>query len=75
MRCWAGLWGHLAGFDMPKTLPDSVTALLKGFDSDLVDEEDIDPLWLTTLEDRSPPAISTGNIRPEIRELVKKITA
>lgn len=64
-RCWAGLWGVLAGFDPPATLPEVSRARLAALDCDLVEDEDRDPAWLTTLVD--PP--THGPIRDEIRRI------
>ena len=50
-RCWAGLWGVLNGFALPDRLPPAAVRRLEGLDCDLVDEEDRDPRWLTTLAD------------------------
>ncbi len=69
VRCWVGLWGRLAGYELPQTLPPEATAVLSRFDSDLIDEEDRDPKWLTTLHD----APNTGSIRDEIKALVKTL--
>jgi acetoin utilization protein AcuC len=69
VRFWAGLWGHLAGMDWPAVLPSKASALLAGFDCDLVDEEDIESDWLTRLED-SPNA---GVVRDEVRTLVETV--
>lgn len=65
-RCWAGLWGVLAGFDLPDTLPEVSRARLRALDCDLVDEEDRDPRWLETLVDEPVH----GSVRDEIRTIV-----
>ncbi|MCE1237008.1 MAG: acetoin utilization protein AcuC [Hyphomicrobiales bacterium] len=64
-RCWAGLWGVLAGFDLPERLPDASQARLAALDCDLVDEDDRDPAWFTTLVDEP----RRGPIREEIRRI------
>ena len=69
VRYWAGLWGHLAGSAWPATLPPEARELLTGFDCDLVDEEDIEPGWLTCLED----APNEGAVRDEVRTLVDTV--
>jgi acetoin utilization protein AcuC len=50
-RFWTALWGRLAGHPLPDHLPPAAEALLRGLDCDLVDEEDRDPHWMTTLLD------------------------
>ena len=66
VRGWSGLWGRLAGFMTPDPLPAAAKAVLAGFTCDLVDDDDIDPTWLTSLDD--PPF--GGPVRDEIREIV-----
>jgi acetoin utilization protein AcuC len=67
-RLWAGMWGLLAGHDIGGVLPERAQAVLAGLHCDLIDDEDRDPLWLTTLVD----APNTGPIRPEVAELVER---
>jgi acetoin utilization protein AcuC len=66
-RLWAGMWGILAGRDISGELPHAAQAVLAGLECDLVDDEDCDPVWLTTLID--PP--NTGPIRQEMWALVE----
>ncbi len=70
-RCWAGLWGRIAGHAIPARLPAAAEAYLAGLDCDLVDDEDRDPAWLTTLADTPNP----GPIRPRFAEIVAEIMA
>lgn len=65
-RLWAGMWGLLAEHDVSRDLPSAARAVLAGLDCDLVDDEDRDPVWLTTLVD--PP--NAGSIRPEVLALI-----
>ncbi|MEE9348015.1 MAG: hypothetical protein V3U82_07460, partial [Robiginitomaculum sp.] len=67
VRCWAGLWGRLSGRDMPQTLPLEAQAILAKFDSDLIDEEDRDRLWLTALQDKP----NNGPIRESVIALTR----
>ena len=64
-RFWTGLWGALNGFDLTGPLPQSAQAILSKLTCDLIDEDEVDPVWLTHLCDSSSP----GPIRPEIRRL------
>lgn len=68
-RCWAGLWGKLSGQIFPPELPLGARALLAGFESDLVDEDDIDPMWLSAIEDQP----NEGVVREEIGQLVARV--
>ena len=67
-RCWSGLWGRLAGRDIPSLLPVEVQAVLRGLECDLVDEEDVRVEWLTTLAD----APARGPVREAVRELARE---
>ncbi|MFN3744522.1 MAG: hypothetical protein ACK4TL_07435 [Hyphomicrobiaceae bacterium] len=66
-RLWAGMWGLLQGHDLSGELPAAARAVLAGLDCDLVDDEDREPHWLTTLVD-TPNA---GPIRPELMALIE----
>jgi acetoin utilization protein AcuC len=68
-RAWTGIWGRLSGRQAPDILPEAAQALLAGLDCDLVDEEDRDPAWLTTLWD----APRCGPVRDEIRDIAERI--
>jgi hypothetical protein len=46
-------------------LPAAATRLLSGYECDLVDEEDIEAHWLTTLAD----PLNSGPLRPEVESL------
>ncbi len=69
VRCWTGLWGRLAGHALPDRLPPAARDLLAGFECDLVDEEDTDPAWMTTLEDDP----RTDAVREEIRRVAEMV--
>jgi acetoin utilization protein AcuC len=66
-RYWSGLWGRLCGHEIPESLPAPATALLEGMHCDLVDDEDIDSAWLTTMAD-IPYA---GDVRESIKSVVR----
>jgi len=65
-RCWAGLWGRLSGRAIPAELPQNARAVLEPLACDLIDEEDVQAAWRSTLAD---PA-NRGPVRREIHELV-----
>lgn len=67
-RCWTGLWGRLAGFEIPDRLPASAMDILASLESDLIDEEDVEANWTTTLAD----APNDGPVRPEVAGVVRK---
>ena len=67
-RLWTGMWGLLAGRDIGGALPERARAVFAGLDCDLVDDEDRDPAWLTTLVD----APNAGPVRAEVAELVER---
>ncbi|MDH3616777.1 MAG: acetoin utilization protein AcuC [Gammaproteobacteria bacterium] len=66
-RYWAGLWGRISGQDMPDSLPPEARAFMGRMECDLIDAEDIDELWLTTMADIPYP----GTIRDEIKSLAE----
>jgi acetoin utilization protein AcuC len=65
-RYWAGMWGRICGREFPEQLPQDAVEYLSAMECDLVDEEDVDESWLTTLADIR----HTGPIREEILSLV-----
>jgi acetoin utilization protein AcuC len=65
IRCWSGLWGRLGGQLIPQRLPSEVRAFMRGLESDLIDEDEVPPAWLTTLAD--PP--NRGPVRPQVERL------
>jgi acetoin utilization protein AcuC len=68
-RYWAGMWGRLSCRTFPETLPTEAIELLKGMECDLIDDEDIEPAWLTSLVDTP----YNGPIRSEIKSLAAQI--
>lgn len=71
-RCWAGLWGRIAGKPMPDTLPADSVAYLEGLECDLVDDEDdMQPFWTTTLVDPR----NDGPVRPRFAEIARAVLA
>ena len=68
-RYWAGLWGHINGFDMPVPLPETAAGYLRKLECDLVDEEDIDDAWLTSMADSPYP----GPVRDAVKSVAEKV--
>jgi acetoin utilization protein AcuC len=68
-RYWTGLWGRINGEDIPATLPAAAQAFLATMECDLVDEEDVEPAWLTTMADTPYP----GPIRDEVRSIADTV--
>jgi acetoin utilization protein AcuC len=65
-RAWAGMWARLTGQKIPDRLPAQAQAVLATLDCDLVEPEDRDAAWLTTIRD----ARNDGPIRPEIEAII-----
>ena len=65
-RAWALVWGRLAGFEIPVTLPSSARDVLSGLECDLIVEEDIFHEWRDSIQDEG----NVGEIRDEINILV-----
>jgi len=68
-RYWAGMWGRLAGHEMPDSLPPEAVDYMTGMECDLIDEEDVQEAWLTTMADSPYP----GPVRNEIKLLVANV--
>jgi acetoin utilization protein AcuC len=67
VRCWTGLWGRLSGQEIPLTLGPSEQGLLSGFECDLVDEDEVEQAWLTTLAD----PLNEGPVSPEVEAVAR----
>jgi len=65
-RYWAGMWGRIAGHEIPDRLPSDARAFMRRMECDLIDVEDIEEQWLTTIADTPYP----GTIRDEIKSMV-----
>ncbi|WNK00441.1 acetoin utilization protein AcuC [Thalassospiraceae bacterium LMO-JJ14] len=70
-RGWAGIWGVLAGLDVPDRLPPAAEKLLREVTWRHRRAADAPERWFTTLAD---PA-NHGPIREEIRALIRSVTA
>lgn len=70
-RLWTGLWGVIAGKPIPATLSADARTILSKLSCDLIDDEDIDPEWRTSLLD--PP--NSGPLRTEIVALRDAVLA
>jgi len=68
-RYWAGLWGHINGREMPAVLPDEAIELMKSMECDLIDDEDIEPQWLTTMTDSPNP----GTVRDAVKSVANAV--
>ncbi len=64
-RYWTGIWARLSRRRVPETLPEAASAVLRGLACDLIDDEDVDPRWITTLAD----ARARGRVRESVRSL------
>jgi acetoin utilization protein AcuC len=68
-RLWAGLWARMCGREIPATLPASAQRVLARLTSDLVDEDDHDPAWLSSIADRTNP----GPVRSQVSEVIEAV--
>ena len=64
-RYWAGMWARINGLPIPAILPPEAQALLADMESELVDEDDRDPLWLTSIADNGNP----GTVRSAVKSV------
>jgi len=67
-RYWTGLWGVLTKREIPRRLPPSAREILTPLTCDLVDDEDFQHEWLSTLADRPNP----GPVRAEVEALMER---
>lgn len=70
-RYWAGLWGIINGLEMPLRLPEAAIEMLSGMECDLIDDEDVDEAWLTTIADSPYP----GPVRDAVKSLVSIVVS
>jgi acetoin utilization protein AcuC len=68
-RLWAGLWARMSGREIPAELPMSARRVLARLASDLVDEDDRDPAWFSSIADPPHP----GPIRAQIHEAIEAV--
>jgi acetoin utilization protein AcuC len=68
-RCWAGLWARLSGRAIPARAPASAQCVLQGLACELIEDDEIEPAWLTTIAD----APRQGFIRQSIRDLAAQV--
>lgn len=69
-RYWAGMWGRLTHQTFPERLPQAASDMLAGMECDLIDEDEIEEAWLTTIADER----TTGPVRDEILSLARQVT-
>jgi acetoin utilization protein AcuC len=64
-RCWAGVWGVLAGHAMPERLPPAAEAVLRGLVAHRGRAAWRDPPehWFTTLADAPRPGVVRAVVR------------
>ena len=65
VRCWGGLWGRLSGREIPACLPPAAQALLRKFECDLVEEEEVPGGWINQLADQP----NIGPVRDQVKML------
>jgi acetoin utilization protein AcuC len=70
-RYWTGLWGRISGQELPERLPGAAAELLRGMECDLVDDEDVDETWFTTIADCPYP----GPVRDSIKSIADSVVA
>ena len=68
-RYWTGIWGRLTHQEFPERLPEEAVALLGAMQCELIDEDEVDPAWLTTLADCAYP----GPVRGAIHSLAAEV--
>lgn len=62
-RCWAGVWGTLAGHAAPERLPPAAEAVLRGLSFHRAAGRDPPEHWFTTLADAPRPGVVRAVVR------------
>ena len=57
------MWGRICGHEIPAELPDEAVELLGAMHCELIDEEDIDASWLSTMTDSPYPGPVTADLQ------------
>ncbi|KAB2919295.1 MAG: acetoin utilization protein AcuC [Hyphomicrobiaceae bacterium] len=65
-RMWAGLWAQMSGKPIPDRLPPAAQDILARLSCDLVDDDDRDPAWLSSIADSA----NRGAVRARIYEVI-----
>jgi acetoin utilization protein AcuC len=65
VRYWTGIWARLSRRAIPDRLPELASERLRGYSCDLIDDEDVDPRWITTMSD----VPTHDRVRDEVRAL------
>ena len=68
-RYWSGLWGRISGREIPARLPEAAISFMRTMECDLIDEEDIEESWLTTLADARNP----GPVRDAVEAVAASV--
>lgn len=68
-RCWAGLWARLSGQPIPGAASAGSRAVLARLECDLVDEDEVEPVWLADIADAPDPR----PVRPEVEAMADAV--
>lgn len=68
-RYWAGIWGWLNRYEIPARLPDDAIRIMAGLQCELVDDDEIEECWTTTLAD----APNKGVIRDSVKSVAQTV--
>ena len=69
-RLWAGMWARLSGQTIPPTLPHAARITLSTLTCDLVDDEDREPHWTSTIAD--PQSRESVAVRQQMLDIVAR---
>ena len=68
-RYWAGIWGWLNDYEIPAQLPDDAIRIMAGLQCDLLDDDEIEECWTTSLAD----APNDGVIRDGVKSVAQTV--
>ena len=68
-RYWAGIWGRLNQYEIPARLPDDAVRIMAGLQCELVDDDEIEACWTTTLADEP----NEGVVRESVKSVAQTV--
>lgn len=72
IRYWTGLWATLAGKEIPDSFSSKARAVFDGLECDLIDDDEIDPIWTNQLSDPTLPSVAAP-VRAEVSALIGQV--
>ena len=74
-RYWTGVWATLSRRTIPDLLPAPASQILSALSCDLIDDEEVNPRWITTLADTPIPGVAREAVRSLRDRAVARVVA